>query len=64
MAFNAEYFFYLGDGLSQKLSMSLILNYESAVINTTEKAASLSLIVSSSSIMDHKLQHGFWLPHG
>lgn len=55
--------FYCGEGvrmegrLSQKPSVSLILNYESAVIHTIAKEAFLLFLVSDS--MDHELPHGF-----
>lgn len=45
-------------GLSRKPSMTLFLNSESAVIDTTAKEASSPFTVSGS--MDHGLPHGFW----
>lgn len=48
--------------LSQKPSVSLILNYESSVIHTIAKEASLSFLVSDG--MDHELPHDFQQQHG
>lgn len=48
--------------LSQTPSMSLILNYESAVIHTIVKEASLPSSVSDS--MDYELPHDFQQQHG
>jgi hypothetical protein len=45
-------------GLSQKASLSLFVNCESEVTNTTENAVSLPLTVSRST--DHGHPHGFW----
>lgn len=60
-------------GLTQPSSVSLILSYESAVINTTAKAASLPIaaggkivdnnLVSGDS-SDHGYQPDFWQQHG
>lgn len=43
--------------MPQKSSMSLILNYKSAVIDTTAAEASLTFTKSGST--DHELPHGF-----
>jgi len=51
-----------GVRLSQKSSMSLILNWESVAINITEEEACLPCTVSSST--DCGLPHSFWLWHG
>ena len=42
--------------------MSLFLNYESEVIDTTAKEASMPC--SGSESMGHRLMHGFWQQHG
>lgn len=41
--------------------MSLFLNYDSAVVNTMAKAASLPFTVHGST--DHGFTHGFWRQH-
>jgi hypothetical protein len=48
-------------GMIQKLSVSLILNWESVVIDPTSKEASLPFAVNGS--MDHGIPHGFWWQH-
>lgn len=48
--------------MSQEPSMSLILLYESAVIDATSKEASLSIAAGGST--DHGLPYGFWCQHG
>jgi hypothetical protein len=44
--------------LSRKSSVSLFLRYESGVIDTTEKEASLLIVADSRIVNGH--QHGLW----
>lgn len=47
--------------MSQEPSMSLILLYESAVIDATSKEAPLPIAAGGST--DHGLPYGFWWQH-
>lgn len=56
--FTSRLFLFLVKRLSHQPSMSLTVSYESTVIYTTAKHASLPIAASSS--MDHGYQHGIW----